>query len=566
MPAARWIAAALAAATLAAGGTAAGAPRLVFRGEGLAPRQAEAALAAALAAPGDSAALARALGELVRRLQDAGHLSARAHGAWQGTDRLEVTAEAGPQRRLARIAVAAPSAEDSAAFAGALGLAAGSPASPGAVSAAIERALSKVVDDGHAYAQLGVSGWETAGDQVVLRLAGTRGPRVTVSRARVEGLVVTRPSVVARAVGRLEGAPYRRAAAGAVRDRIAQLGLFRSVSYEGLEGEADWSRAQLVYRVVEPRYNEFEGAVGFQGDAGAVGLARLSLGNLSGTGRAASLRWASRGPGLAEFGARYAEPLLFGWPVRLEGGVEQQLQDTIYTRTRWGGRFQFMITAQEKLEAGYEAERVVQGEGPLEEASLQNTVFALERSTLDSPVAPRRGVRTRLAGTQVFKRERLRSGERPSARASVVELDGAWHRPTGARTGLVLEGRAAGRFSSQRVLALYERTPLGGASTVRGWDEESFRVDRLLLSRLEWGAFLAAGGGQRAFVFWDHAWAGTRLERAGGGDRLEVRHIDGFGVGLRLEAAGGIVGVDYGLAPGAGLLEGRLHLRLVSVF
>jgi len=80
-----------------------------------------------------------------------------------------------------------------------------------------------------------------------------------------------------------------------------------------------------------------------------------------------------------------------------------------------------------------------------------------------------------------------------------------------------------------------------------------------------WRWFLG-GYGQRVFLFWDHAAMRTRLALDGGGDRLEELQRDGFGFGLRLEAAGGLVGVDYGMAPGHGVLEGKIHLRLVSTF
>jgi outer membrane protein assembly factor BamA len=348
-------------------------------------------------------------------------------------------------------------------------------------------------------------------------------------------------------------------------ERLAQLGLFRNVSFEGLEGEADWSRAQLVYRVEEPRYNRFEAVAGFQGDAGTAGLARLDLGNLLGTGRSGALRWESRGRGRSDFEARYAEPLLFGAPLRLEGVMQQQIQDSLYARTRWGGRGRFTLGAQEWLEVGWEQERVVQERGELERAEIQSTLFALERSTLDEPLAPRRGSRTRLDAAQSFKREILRpSGER-SARASAAGLRGEWHRPFRRAAGLSLELTGAGRLSSQRVLPLFERYAVGGAASLRGHDEEAFRVDRFALSRLEWRWFLGQGG-QRAFLFWDHAAMGTRLALPQGGDRLVVLQRDGVGFGLRLETAGGLVGVDYGLEPGRPPLEGKIHLQLVSTF
>ena len=160
---------------------------------------------------------------------------------------------------------------------------------------------------------------EDGGRGVTLRYAAARGPRVVISRVRLEGLKATREDVAVRAAGRLAGRPWDRQAALAGRERLAQLGLFREVSFEGLEGEADWGKAQLVYRVAEPRYNRFEAAAGFQGDAGTTGLARLELGNLMGTGRTAALRWESPGRERSDFETRYTEPSVLGLPLLLAG-------------------------------------------------------------------------------------------------------------------------------------------------------------------------------------------------------------------------------------------------------
>lgn len=553
---------------LAAAPSAAAAPAgFSYRGPAAWARPTERLFGAALRTPQDSAALVPPLGELVRRLQGQGHLQARASAVWSAGPpaQLFVTVSEGPRAVLTGITIAAPSPADSAALAGLLALRAGEPVSSRAIEAAMERALEGVADTGYPYATLAISGWEADSAGVALRFSGLRGPEVTVSRLRFDGLHVTRPALAERAAGRLAGAPYRRSAALAGRERLLQLGLFRSVTFEGLEGEGDPSRAQLVYRVEEPRYNRFEGAVGFQGDAGTVGLAHLELGNLAGTGRTLDLHWASRGRGLADFEARFAEPLLFGTPLRIEAAVRQEVEDTLYTKTDWGGRLRFAITPLDRVEAGYVHQRVVESVGIREESNLQNTVFALERVALDSPLAPRRGLRTRLSGSQVFKTERLRPSGRRTARARSAEARFEIHRPLGPALGASLDLRGAGRFSSERVLPVFERLPLGGATSLRGFDEQAFRVDRFALSRIEWSRFLDIGAG-RAFLFWDHAWFATREALPSGGDRLSDHHRDGIGFGLRLEAAGGVVGVDYGLEPGRPPLEGRIHLQLVSTF
>jgi translocation and assembly module TamA len=546
------------------------APRLEARGGSLPRREVETLAAPALRAPGDSAALARVLAAVTARLQEQGRLDARVHGSWQAdgpTLRLEV--EEGPLYRLGAVVVLAQQPGDSAAFAAGLGLRPGGPASAGAAGEAAERALGAVADHGYPYARLELTGFDpdTGADRARVRLSfsGARGPRVTIARARVEGLKVTRPEVARRVLGRLAGRPWDRDEALAARERLAQTGLFRSVRFSGLEGESDWGRGELVYAVEEPRYNRFEAVAGLQGDAGTAGLAALELGNLLGTGRSATLRWESRGHGRSDFQARYAEPVLFGLPLRLEGVVKQQIQDTLYARTTWGGHARLTVGAREWLEAGYEQERVVQDRGTVEKADAQSTSFALERDARDDALAPRRGTRTRVGAAQSFERDLLRPAATTTSRASSLEWAGEWHHPLGRASGLALETMGAGRISTQRVLALYQRYPLGGAASLRGWDEEQFRVDRYALARLEWRWFLGARG-QRAFLFWDHAAMATRLVRPEGGDRLEVLQRDGLGCGLRLEAAGGLVGVDYGLAPGRAPLAGKIHLRLVSTF
>jgi outer membrane protein assembly factor BamA len=451
----------------------------------------------------------------------------------------------------------------------------GAPADPAQLGARVDQALREGEEQGHAWAQLAVTGWELDSARVNVRLSGALGPRVQVSGVRIDGLHTTRPDVAERALGRLSGVPYNPTAARAAAVRLMQLGVFARSEFTGLEGGPQWQAGTLAFKVQELHYNRFEGAVGVQGSAGVVGLARLELGNLLGTARAAALGWQSRGAGRTDFTVRYVEPFLAGLPFRMEAALAQQLQDSTYTQTRWGLNLGYALGTGDRVELGLEEERVVQTLAPAGTADLQNTVFAYERDSRDDATTPRVGTRLRLSGTGVYKREVPRTpvpGEPAShrSRAGVVDARSEWHRPTGAATGVALELWAAGRFSSDPILADYERTPVGGATTLRGHDEEEFRVDRVALSRLEYRWFPSPTGEQVA-LFWDHAHMYTReplVDSLGTvlGDRGVHRDADGVGVALRLRAAGGLVDLGYGLAPGRGFREGRIHLRLVSVF
>lgn len=533
--------------------------------------EAEAIAAPALRAVRDSSALANVLARFEAELQDRGHLAASVSGAWRGGElpRLDVHVAAGPVARWAPVVIEAPSA-DSAAFAAALDCAPGRPASPRALGAAIVRAVDAAEAQGYAWASLGVGAWRVDSAGVHARLAGTRGPRVTVEGLRFDGMRTTRRDVAERAVGPLQGRPYDPAAARDATQRLEQLGVFRRVEYRGLLGGAEWSRGTLAWRVEEPRYNTFEGAVGVQGAAGAVGLARLELGNLLGTARAVGVSWQSRGRGMTDFGARYTEPMMFGRALRWEAALQQQVQDTTYTRFAYGLRARLALGGRDRLEGGLEQQVVVQPHGAVRDAAVRNTSFAIEHDGRDVPRAPRRGVRVRLEGserhvTQTYAPQAAAAAA-PDASGADVRLEGDAHARLGVAAGFALEWTAASHLDARRAYGDWERYPVGGAASLRGHDEEEFRADRYALARLEWRWFLGAAG-ERLALFWDHARMETRTaDAAGAGTHLAERDADGVGFGLRLPAAGGDVDIDYGLAPGRGFLEGKIHLRLVTAF
>jgi outer membrane protein assembly factor BamA len=556
-------------------GFAAPAARLQLTGWPLASREGEALFVNPLRAPADSLGLATALLRAEAMLQGGGWLEARVSAAWSA-DRgvLTVRTQPGPRYRWGTLSCDVPR-EDSLALARLLHWPHGAPADPAQLGARVEQALRDGEEQGHAWAQLAVTGWDMDSARVNVRLSGALGPRVQVSGVRIDGLHTTRRDVAERALGRLTGVPYNPTAARTAAVRLSQLGVFSRTEFTGLEGGPQWQAGTLAFKVQELRYNRFEGAVGVQGSAGVVGLAKLELGNLLGTARSAALGWQSRGAGRSDFNVRYVEPFLAGLPFRMEGALAQQLQDSTYTRTRWGLKLGYALGTGDRVELGLEEERVVQTLAPAGTADLQNTVFAYERDGRDDQVTPRVGTRLRVSGTGVYKREVPRTpvpGEAPTqrSRAGVVDARAEWNRPTGAATGVSLELWGAGRFSSEPILADYERTPVGGATTLRGHDEEEFRVDRVALSRLEYRWFPSPNGEQVA-LFWDHAHMFTRepvLDPLGNpvGDHGVNRDADGVGVGLRLRTAGGLVDLDYGLAPGRGFREGRIHLRLVSLF
>src|SRR5204862_545818 len=85
-----------------------------------------------------------------------------------------------------------------------------------------------------------------------------------------------------------------------------------------------------------------------------------------------------------------------GVALRLEAAIDQQVQDTVWVRTRWGAGGRLALTSRERIEARFDEERVVQGTGGIEEADIQTTTLAFERAGA-AGVFERRGTRARIS-------------------------------------------------------------------------------------------------------------------------------------------------------------------------
>ena len=372
-------------------------------------------------------------------------------------------------------------------------------------------------------------------------------------------------------MGRVRGLAYNPASVRVATQRLEQLGVFRRVEYLGLAGRGDWREGVLRWRVEEPRYNTFEGAVGVQGAAGVVGLARLELGNLLGTARSMSLSWQSRGRGLADFGARYVEPMMFGRALRWEGALQQQIQDTLFTRFRWGARASVALGGRLHAEAGFEEERVVQSHDAVRDADAQNTSFALERDGRDDARDPAtrhanaaRGhaglhARDAAAAAGPAGSGSRRHGQRAAVRGRVAPPAAARTRcGAGVPRGRALQFRPrAGRVAAlaRGRLGLAARSRRGGVP--RG-PLRALAARVAVLPRARRGSARRCSGTTRT---WRRAARSRRRRSRSSGSRPTASAL-----GLRLPAAGGDVDLDYGVAPGRGVLEGKIHLRLVTAF
>ena len=100
---------------------------------------------------------------------------------------------------------------------------------------------------------------------------------------------------------------------------------------------------------------------------------------------------------------------------------------------------------------------------------------------------------------------------------------------------------------------------LGGADTLRGYDEDWFSGPRRVHANLEYRFLM--GRNSQIFTFVDLG-SVTFIDRPSVFDKLRI----GYGIGARLESKGGIIQLDYGLAAGDSALRGKIHVKLGAAF
>ena len=173
--------------------------------------------------------------------------------------------------------------------------------------------------------------------------------------------------------------------------------------------------------------------------------------------------------------------------------------------------------------------------------------FRLTRDTRDYFLNPTRGRRDSIAFEVSRSDFRLRK-----VWLSLQQYFPTWRKQTVA---VEFHGAAAWGVNIPPTELFY----LGGATTLRGYDEDWFSGPRRAYANIEYRYLV--GPDSQIFVFTDFG-AVTLIETPALFDRLRV----GYGFGARLESRGGILRLNYGLAAGDSLLRGKIHVSLGASF
>lgn len=429
-----------------------------------------------------------------------------------------------------------------------------------------DRLLEAYAERGYPYARIEPRPTWAGGGGIDLALWIDEGPRVILEEVLIHGNASTRDYVIERECRIAPGDAYTQRKIDLIQPRLLRLGYFEEVSASVALRDRT-GRGVLDIRVKERKANSLYGAVGYvprEPKGYLTGILDLAFRNIAGTGRSAQVRWRTYQPGAFEWTFAYGEPWVAGIPLEAGISIHQEVRDSTFTRTVGEASLEYPLGETFWARVAGRSEGVVAGsagKGSIRASRRRLADLGVRFDRRDDSLNPTRGLRMELG--VAYGRKRYEGQEGGSVHSTVYRMRGEVFLPLARRQVLALVSTARLLDSSEREIPEHEQFTVGGAESLRGYSEDEFYGWRVATVGVEYRFLL--GRRSRMHVFADSAWLVRRLPVEG--DLVDrEKGLLGYGFGLRSESRLGMVGVDFGLARGEPLTEGKIHLRLEGEF
>ncbi len=410
------------------------------------------------------------------------------------------------------------------------------------------------------------------------------GEKVRISDVKVSGLEKTKQHVVIREIPIKVNEDYDQKKIDGSYHRLRNLGYFHYVNPTLIEEGASEDKVIFHAKVTEGRTGRLIGVLGYappvEGSESVpqlTGVVEFGETNLLGTGRDIHFHWKSGLLNALRVG--YKEPWILGRPITLGVAYSQLKQRNPFNDAESEER-SANLSGFSKFGRFYEGEATLgykylnfesitptlpqQNINPLNvplhptdvdrvpatesgSGSKYSITLRLTRDSRDYYINPTRGRRDSFAVELSRSEFRLRK-----VWLDIQQYFQTWENQIIA---IELHGAAAWGVNIPPTELFY----LGGASNLRGYDEDWFSGPRRVHANLEYRFIM--GRNSQFFTFLDLG-SVTFIDRPSAFDRLRI----GYGFGARLESKGGIIQLDYGLAAGDSALRGKIHVKLGASF
>jgi len=448
----------------------------------------------------------------------------------------------------------------------------------------VERVLKFYSDNGYPMASISPIDFDIENSKLNLKIQIDAGTIVKIGKIQIDGLKKTKEKVILRELPIRTGIKFDQRNIDETERLLNNIGYFQTVSplsfspvtFRRATEEGENDTVNLNVSVTEGATGRFNGLLGYNpseiSESKLAGILEATEMNLLGTGRQISI--------IGRFGLTdnyeltYQEPWVFGSPVdfgihfqainRPDNLTQQKFNERALSLS---GTVRMIEFIEGSLGLTYKKIRssvlenvnpdsallVPPSNGRTEESqSLLNgrkysILLTMKRDSRDYFSNPAKGRLDRI-GFEV---------SRGDFRTLKVWIDLNQYLKVYSQQVLAL-GIHAGRILGDDI-PLTELLYLGGANTLRGYNEDMFRGEGRFYTNLEYRFIV--GRNSQFFLFLDSGSVYNKSVDNGMGS-LKI----GYGLGMRLESMNGLISMDYGLAKGSSILKGKIHVSLGAVF
>ena len=446
----------------------------------------------------------------------------------------------------------------------------------------LENILKKFEDSGYPFTKIIISSFDVYQDSLNddnyadIYLKFENGTISKIDKVEIIGNTSTKDYVIVRELRIAPGEVYSQKKIDEFPNRLNRLRFFEPVSNPSYYINSK-NEGVLQIDVKEKNTNNFDGIIGYippdnNGSSGYItGLVNISLRNLFGTGRAASINWNKYNRSSQELDLRYLEPWIFSFPVNVNLNLYQKIQDSSYVQRRFIISVDYLAT--EDISAGVflSTESVVPTARVVHvftvyNSSYLNTGITLKIDTRDDPYSPTSGIV--FINTYEYSSKTINGPEEYITPTTVTSyslqrLMASFYFYHEIFSKQVLAYGINGKELKGPTFEESELYTLGGFSTLRGYREQQFLGSRIAWSNLEYRFLFSRRS--FGFVFFDTGYYLRPADESQNIPRSEA-FLFGYGLGLNIETGIGVLGVSYALGKGDTFSEGKIHFGILNEF
>lgn len=438
--------------------------------------------------------------------------------------------------------------------------------------------LNLYESNGYTFASISVEDIESykekENSKLRIKLQFDENEQVRIDRIVIEGNTTTNEEVILREISTGSSGLITKENLVEIQNRLENLGYFEKVELPKILKYR--KETVLFLKVKEGNTNTFDGILGYVPPAAnentgyITGIANVSLKNLFGTGRKLDARYEKEVRTTQELELKYMEPWLLGYPVNINLGFLQRIEDTLYIKRTFNLKSDVSLSGRFTVSALFFGEQVIPSANPqtavIFNSRLLSTGIELRYDSRDYIYNPFKGILLRtyyaigqkkIYNADSYPSYNLRGDFTVQKAAFEMELYSSFFK----RQSAMISFHGFEVRSPQFEQSDYYR--FGGTRSVRGYREGQFLGSRVVWNNNELRYSLARRSYAVALFdmgyYWRPADDISLIPKQEG-------FIFGYGLGIRIETGLGIFGVSYALGRGDSILEGKVHFGIVNDF